>query len=59
MYRENILPKIYSDLATFYKDWNDLQKAYFQRVPGKAKYELWTRFALDKIMEGSTRIIKT
>ena len=36
-----------------------MQKAYFQRVPGKAKYELWTRFALDKITEGSIRLIKT
>ena len=29
MYRERILPKQYFDLATFYKDWQDLEKAYF------------------------------
>ena len=59
MYREKILPKQYSDLATFFKDWNELEKAYFQKVPGKQKYELWSKFAFEKIMEGSSRLIKT
>ena len=53
------MPKQYSDLSAFYKDWQDLEKSYFDKVPGKQKYELWTRFAEEKIMEGSIRLIKT
>jgi len=53
------LPKQYADLPTLYKDWSDLEKAYFAKVPGKAKYELWSKFALEKIMDGSMRIVKS
>lgn len=59
LYREKILPKQYSDLQTFYKDWKDLETAYFSKVPGKTKYELWTKFALEKITDGSLRIMKS
>ena len=59
MYREKILPKQYLDLPTFFKDWQDLEKAYFAKVPGKTKFELWSRFAFEKITDGATRIMKT
>eukprot|EP00347_Sterkiella_histriomuscorum_P012206 403369487 len=59
LYREKILPKQYTDLATFYKDWQDLEKTYFSRVPGKSKYELWSKFSVEKITDGSLRIQKS
>jgi hypothetical protein len=59
LYRERILPKNYTDLNTFYKDWQDMEKVYFAKVPGKAKYELWSKFAIDKIMDGSQRLFKS
>jgi len=46
-------------LPNFYKDWKDLETVYFSKVPGKAKYELWTKFALEKITDGSLRIQKS
>lgn len=59
MYREKILPKQYTELSSFYKDWQELEKAYFTRVHGKSKYELWSKFAFEKIIDGSSRIMKT
>jgi hypothetical protein len=35
-----------------------LEKAYYAKVPGKTKYELWSKFAIEKIMDGSMRIQK-
>ena len=59
LYREKILPKQYTDLQSFYKDWSDLEKTYFSKVPGKSKYELWARFAFEKMTDGSLRIAKS
>lgn len=59
LYREKILPKQYTDLPTFFKDWQDLEKTYFNKVPGKSKYELWSKFSLEKIMDGSSRIVRS
>jgi len=59
MYREKILPKSYTELQTFYKDWQDLEQAYFGKVSSKQKYELWAKFAFDKVIDGSMRIMKT
>ncbi len=59
LYREKILPKQYTELNQFYKDWQELEKLYFSKVPGKNKYELWAKFALEKITDGSLRIAKS
>jgi len=31
---------------------------YFEKIPSKTKYELWAKFAFEKIMDGSNRISK-
>lgn len=59
LYREKILPKQYTDLATFYKDWQELEAAYFQKVPGKSKYEVWSKFAFEKVADGTQRLVKS
>ena len=58
LYREKILPKQYLDLPTFFKDWQDLEKTYFAKVPGKTKFEMWSRFAVEKITNGASSIMK-
>ncbi len=45
-------------MATFYKDWQGLEQAYFAKVPGKSKYELWSKFAFEKMTDASLRIAK-
>ena len=59
MYRDKILPKQFTDLQTFYKEWQDFEKSYYLKVTSKDKYELWAKFAFEKIIDGSNRINKT
>ena len=84
LYRERILQKNYGadDLQKYFKDWQDLEKAFFERfnnfnsnnmasrgssgsgfgineATDSALYELWSRFSLDKVMEGALRISRS
>lgn len=59
LYREHILPKQFTELGTFFKDWQELEKTYFSKVASQSKYELWAKFAMEKIIDGSLRISKS
>jgi hypothetical protein len=56
LYRETILPKQYSELQTYFKDWNKIQKNYLETAESSEKYEIWSKFAAGKMMEGALRI---
>ena len=32
LYREHILPKQFTELGSFFKDWQELEKTYFSKV---------------------------
>ena len=57
LYRSMLLPNQYTDLQHFFKDFQALEQAYFLKVP--RGYELWSKFSLEKMVDGATRIAKS